>query len=1044
MKSIADRPADSEADILPVAYRAFVQRVPPKVSKAKGRQALGWPESVLVFDTETTTDPTQRLLFGSYRFGHWNENGTFVCLEEGFFHDDALPKMNPAGWQCLQEYVDSRRADTLNRRRPEIRLLSRREFVNERLWKAMEGGTLIVGYNLPFDLTRIAISAGPARGPMFGGGFSIAHFEYQDASGSWRENPYRPRFRLKALDSKRALMGLAQRRGARPEERRDPNQALGRFLDLKGLVFALTDKHLSLDKAAERFGLSERKLVIQTHGDLTTQSLDYNRQDVALTAQLLEAVRAEWDRHPLALSPDRVMSPAGLAKGYLRALGVTPPAVKFSDVPPNVLGVALSAYYGGRTEVRVRRTPVPVVHLDFLSMYPTVNALMELWPLLIAERLRVVDATARVRQLGQSLSLERCFSKDFWTELRFFARIRPSGDVLPVRAQYDPAAQTTSIGVNPVWSDEPVWVAGPDLVASWLLTGRCPDVEEAIELVPVGRQAGLAPVALRGLIPIDPLKDDFFRRVIEARYEIRRRINLPSEERERLQRFLKVLANSGSYGIFAELNVQPPVNETGDAVLVFGGEAPFPSRTLAPEDPGEFCFPPFAALTTSAARLMLALLERSVDDRGGTIAFGDTDSAAIVALPRGGLVPCPGGPESKRDRTQAVRALSWEDVEQIRAAFERLNPYDPDIVDGSILRREEVNFSTAGTQRTIYAYAISAKRYALFTRDTRDHITIVARKEHGLGHLRNPADVDRDDIDWITDVWTALVREALGHPLVWPTWVHQPAVSRVSVSTADLWATFDTLNVGRPYADQIKPTNFGLSVSTAPLGYPIGVDPARFHLVAGYEKDPARWLAMDWLNKYGGETYRIAIGRDAPADRVQVKSYLDVVMEYRTHPEPKSLGTDGHPCDRATSGLLARRPVRVGVKTYIGKESNRLEDVLHGLVHDVRDVQAKYTDVQQDPWRHVVVPFLRRLPRKDIARRARLTPRTVQASRNDRTPSHATRKALLRVALERARVVLRSAKADPELRQLADRLLRSPVAAPVLTRGEPRAVRKEQ
>jgi hypothetical protein len=53
-----------------------------------------------------------------------------------------------------------------------------------------------------------------------------------------------------------------------------------------------------------------------------------------------------------------------------------------------------------------------------------------------------------------------------------------------------------------------------------LLTGRCPDVEEAIELVPVGRQAGLAPVALRGLIPIDPLKDDFFRRVIEARYEI--------------------------------------------------------------------------------------------------------------------------------------------------------------------------------------------------------------------------------------------------------------------------------------------------------------------------------------------------------------------------------------------------------------------------------------------------------------------------------------------------------------------------------------------
>src|SRR3989449_7330488 len=229
------------------------------------------------------------------------------------------------------------------------------------------------------------------------------------------------------------------------------------------------------------------------------------------------------------------------------------------------------------------------------------------------------------------------------------------------------------------------------------------------------------------------------------------------------------------------------MNETGDDVTVFGGGAPFPSRTTAPEDPGEFCFPPFAALTTSAARLMLALLERTVRDRGGTVAFGDTDSAAIVAMPRGGLVPCPGGPEAKRDGTACVRALSWEDVVKIRGLFARLNPYNPDTVEGSILRCEDVNFTTEEAQRTIYAYAISAKRYALFTRDTRDRTTIVARKEHGLGHLRNPADVDRDDIDWITDVWTALVREALGHPLVRPTWVHQPAVSRVSVSTADLW-----------------------------------------------------------------------------------------------------------------------------------------------------------------------------------------------------------------------------------------------------------------
>src|SRR5438552_6195968 len=142
MKSRAGHCTEARADVLPVAYRAFVQRVPPKVSTAKGRQVLGWPENVLVFDTETTTDPTQRLLFGSYRFGHWNENGTFICLEEGFFYDDALPEANHEGWQCLQEYGGSHRADTLNRRRSDILLMSRRAFVNDRLWKAMEGGAL--------------------------------------------------------------------------------------------------------------------------------------------------------------------------------------------------------------------------------------------------------------------------------------------------------------------------------------------------------------------------------------------------------------------------------------------------------------------------------------------------------------------------------------------------------------------------------------------------------------------------------------------------------------------------------------------------------------------------------------------------------------------------------------------------------------------------------------------------------------------------------------------------------------------------------------
>src|SRR5439155_10211240 len=166
---------------------------------------------------------------------------------------------------------------------------------------------------------------------------------------------------------------------------------------------------------------------IAQHGQITPPYIDYNRQDVALSAGVLVAALAEWERHPLALSPDKVMSPAGLAKGYLRALGVTPPAAKFANVPQELFGAAMTAYYGGRTEVRVRRSPVPVAYLDFLSMYPTVNALLGMWPLMIAERLEVADAAGEVRRMSEMITLERCFTPEFWLELCFFREGAPRG-----------------------------------------------------------------------------------------------------------------------------------------------------------------------------------------------------------------------------------------------------------------------------------------------------------------------------------------------------------------------------------------------------------------------------------------------------------------------------------------------------------------------------------------------------------------------------------------------------------------------------------------
>jgi len=86
-------------------------------------------------------------------------------------------------------------------------LVSRRAFVNEVFWRyAYKARAIIVGFNLPFDLARLAIGWGPARRHDAAGRFSLALFDYMGRDGERRENPHRPRVRIKTIDSKRHLI----------------------------------------------------------------------------------------------------------------------------------------------------------------------------------------------------------------------------------------------------------------------------------------------------------------------------------------------------------------------------------------------------------------------------------------------------------------------------------------------------------------------------------------------------------------------------------------------------------------------------------------------------------------------------------------------------------------------------------------------------------------------------------------------------------------------------------------------------------------------
>jgi hypothetical protein len=93
----------------------------------------------------------------------------------------------------------------------------------------------------------------------------------------------------------------------------------------------------------------------------------------------------------------------------------------------------MQSYYGGRAECRIRRTPVPVIHTDFTSQYPTVNALLGNWNVLTSSSIRFVNYRAKAKALLSKAELNEAFDRDFWKQLSFFALVKPKDDILPVR-----------------------------------------------------------------------------------------------------------------------------------------------------------------------------------------------------------------------------------------------------------------------------------------------------------------------------------------------------------------------------------------------------------------------------------------------------------------------------------------------------------------------------------------------------------------------------------------------------------------------------------
>lgn len=546
---------------------------------------------------------------------------------------------------------------------------------------------------------------------------------------------------------------------------------------------------------------------------------------------------------------------------------------------------------------------------------------MGLWRFVIAKGVTWRDATAETREFMELITLADLQKPETWRRLHVIVQIEPEGDVLPLRAKYryEPAPLEDrmahyTIGLNYVSSDRPLWRPLLDVIASKLITGHAPKIIKAIAFAPKEPQDALRPVTIAGKpeFRVDPLKEDFFKRLIELRIEAK------GQDRN----VLKLVANAMGYGIFVQQDVQELAERvaihcypaTGREFLVDMGKM---------EQPGEFFLPLLGTLITSAARLMLAITERLVFNAGLDWAFCDTDSMAIAK-------------PASMDNTEFYRR-----AESVRTWFDRLNPYD---VPVQLFKQEDVNFRIVNGDTTkdlepLYCYAISSKRYVQFNIGADGEPIIRKATAHGLGHLLAPfveippgfpapaVALDKIGVKaWQYCLWVCILRAVLaGKPdrpdfSVLPNF-DRPAVTQYAATTPHLLNGFDSYSRDKPYAEQVRPFGFMMMFQPDPLA-----DWEAWRVANGLEpgngEPPCVIAPYDRPAKAAARCFDRDSGKPVPVS--MLRTYSQVLAQYHLRPESKFLNADF-----LDSGTTQRRHVKVQAIINIGKEANRWEEQSH-------------------------------------------------------------------------------------------------------------------
>jgi len=446
-----------------------------------------------------------------------------------------------------------------------------------------------------------------------------------------------------------------------------------------------------------------------------------------------------------------------------------------------------------------------------------------------------------------------------------------------------------------------------DIAASVVMTGKVPKILDAFRVVPTNRQI-LNTIEFAD-VRLEPHNPNLFAEIVAHRKRV-------EKENPTLAWGLKILANCATYGILSETDPElfNRANEKHTLNVLWSDQTTY-NAIGETETLGRFANPFIAPHVTAGGRLLLAIAEKLLQQRGCCVAWVATDSITVVTtqatagvndIPDWVKIPTPS--EKQLREQYGIRPATHEDIAHVQNAVNMLNPHPQNVVP-QLLKRED--------DKCGWGYSISPNRYCIIGTDGKlKHWT-----EHGLGALITPNGESLHD--FARTLWIAALTDETP-----PEWKQTLARRKVPIRTPTEWKLI------REYYPDVSPFNFLQRAKPAWVLENRRLTGEWRALYAPFRNTNKDSLKLTWIAKrQDGTTANVKIKPADPDDLgtisynfIQVETLYSLYQSFVNHTDPRMITPLGEMVRGNTAGALRPQPTLIKGVYPIGREHNRLED----------------------------------------------------------------------------------------------------------------------